>query len=225
MRIICMIPARLGSKRVEDKVIRPLNGKPLVQYALDSAKKVFPSSDLYLNSSFDELEKIAKKNKIQFYRRDPKLSEDTAVLDDIMYDFFKNIECDIAIHFNLTSPFITEKDLGDFTDYMIKKDLDYLISVKEERIEIVYDGKPLNYDQNKRKVNSQNLKPALIFTAGLCGFKKEVFVKNFENYNAASFGHTGDNIEYYTLKGFSTIDIDWEEDFQLAEVIAQNFKI
>ena len=69
------------------------------------------------------------------------------------------------------------------------------------------------------------MKPALIFTSGLCGFKKDVFVRNFEKYKAASFGHTGDKIEYYTLKGFSTIDIDWEEDFQLAEVIAKSYNL
>ena len=34
-----MIPARLGSKRVKNKNLRPLGGKPLIQYVIDSVKK------------------------------------------------------------------------------------------------------------------------------------------------------------------------------------------
>ena len=37
---IAMIPARLGSKRVKNKNLRPLGGKPLIQYVIDSVKKL-----------------------------------------------------------------------------------------------------------------------------------------------------------------------------------------
>ena len=39
MKIVCMIPARLGSTRVKNKNIRLLGNKPLIQHIAESAKK------------------------------------------------------------------------------------------------------------------------------------------------------------------------------------------
>ena len=39
MKIIAMIPARMGSQRVKQKNIRLLNGKPLISHIVDTAVK------------------------------------------------------------------------------------------------------------------------------------------------------------------------------------------
>jgi len=43
MKPICIIPARGGSKGVSDKNIRPIMGKPLIAYTIESAlqSKIF----------------------------------------------------------------------------------------------------------------------------------------------------------------------------------------
>src|SRR5262249_2908107 len=38
-KIICIIPARLGSTRFPRKMLAPLRGKPLVQWAYEGAKR------------------------------------------------------------------------------------------------------------------------------------------------------------------------------------------
>jgi CMP-N-acetylneuraminic acid synthetase len=37
MKIIAMIPARMTSKRIKKKNIRLLNGKPMIQYVIETA--------------------------------------------------------------------------------------------------------------------------------------------------------------------------------------------
>ena len=37
---LIIIPARGGSKRIKDKNIKKFNGKPIIYYSIDSAKKV-----------------------------------------------------------------------------------------------------------------------------------------------------------------------------------------
>ena len=37
MKIVAMIPARLGSTRVKNKNLRLINNKPLIQYAVEEA--------------------------------------------------------------------------------------------------------------------------------------------------------------------------------------------
>ena len=44
-RILAIIPARAGSKGIKDKNIIDLNGKPLIAYSIEAAKK-----SKYINS-------------------------------------------------------------------------------------------------------------------------------------------------------------------------------
>ena len=39
MRILALIPARGGSKGIPKKNLRLMNGKPLIAYAIENAKK------------------------------------------------------------------------------------------------------------------------------------------------------------------------------------------
>ena len=55
MKIIAMIPARLGSKRVPNKNLRHLNGKPLISYSIEAAKKSTLLTEIYVNSDSDEI--------------------------------------------------------------------------------------------------------------------------------------------------------------------------
>jgi len=36
-KIVCLIPARKGSKRIQDKNLKKINGKPLIYYAYNAA--------------------------------------------------------------------------------------------------------------------------------------------------------------------------------------------
>ena len=55
------------------------------------------------------------------------------------------------------------------------------------------------------------------------GWETKCFRKNIETYNAAYHGGDG-KIGFYELKGYSTIDIDHEEDFLLAEAVSLALK-
>jgi quercetin dioxygenase-like cupin family protein len=89
------------------------------------------------------------------------------------------------------------------------------------RIECVFNKRPINFDQKTITLPSQTLTPIKAYGCSLMGWRKENYLSNMEKYNAAYHGGDG-NIDYFTLKGYSTIDIDNEEDFQLAELAARH---
>ena len=66
MKIVGMIPVRLGSKRIKTKNLRMIDNKPLVQYIIDSSMKSKYLDDIFINSEAKIFEKIAKKNSINF---------------------------------------------------------------------------------------------------------------------------------------------------------------
>lgn len=219
MNVACMIPARLGSKRVKNKALRMLDDKPLIQYVIDAAKEIFHPDDIYLNSSYDIFKIMAENNGVQFYKRKIELSQDNITSNEFIYDFIKSVKCDYVIQLLLTSPFLTKEDIDGFVHNLIKYKYDILYSAKEEQIECIYKNKFINFSKTEGKKKSQDLEPVLILTSGLAGFKVDTFLKNYEENGNAMFGHSGDKIGYYSLSQFSAIDIDTEEDFQLAEAI------
>ncbi len=220
-----MIPARLGSTRVKNKNLRLIDQKPLIQYIIDTAKKSKYLNDIYVNSEALIFKEISNDSGVHFYHRDKSLSTDKATNDDFTLDFINNIECDIIIQLLATSPFITVEEIDGFIDKMVQSSYDTLISVNDVRIEAVYKNQPINFEQKKQSPPSQELEPVKAYACGIMGWKTENFKKNMENYRAAYHGGDG-KIGFYELKGFSTVDIDNEEDFVLAQAIvqAQNLK-
>ena len=72
-KVYAMIPARIGSQRLKFKNLAILNGKPLIYYAIKSAKNSGIFDKIYLNSDDKIFSKIAKRYKIDFYKRNKKL--------------------------------------------------------------------------------------------------------------------------------------------------------
>ena len=122
-----------------------------------------------------------------------------------------------------TSPFITIEEIVSFVDEIKSKNLDTLISVKNEQIECVFDGKPINFDEKGQTLPSQDLKPVQAYACGIMGWKYDSFFQNMKKYNSGYHGGDG-KIGYFELKGFSTVDIDNEEDFQLAELVSKSIQ-
>ena len=60
-KTIAMIPVRLGSKRVKNKNLRLIDGKPLISYVLETTIKSNIFDEIYINSESDIFEPIAKK--------------------------------------------------------------------------------------------------------------------------------------------------------------------
>lgn len=220
-KTIAMIPARMGSKRVPKKNIRLLNGTPLISYIIRAAKESGCFDEIYVNSESDILGQIAKSEGVGFYKRPSSLSTDTATNDGFVEDFLNQNDCDKVIQLLPTSPFISPEDIKKFVSHMEDQNLDTLISVFRQQIECVYEGTPINFDQKKPTPPSQDLEPIKPYACGIMGWKKDNFLSNMEKYGCAYHGGEG-SISFYELGGFATVDVDNEEDFQLAEVVSRH---
>jgi CMP-N-acetylneuraminic acid synthetase/quercetin dioxygenase-like cupin family protein len=220
-KIVAMIPARMGSKRIPKKNIRLLNGKPLIQYAIDAVKEADCFDEIWVNSDGEIIKKIALESGVKFYKRPDYYASDEASNDEFTEDFFNNVDADIVIQVLPTSPFISAREIKDFVLKFVYDGLDTLISMIDVQIEAVYKGDPINFDQKKITPPSQTLEPIKAYGCSLMGWRRENYIKNIEKYGAAYHGGDG-KIDFFTLKGLSTIDIDNEEEFQLAEFVARS---
>jgi CMP-N,N'-diacetyllegionaminic acid synthase len=220
-KIVAMIPARMGSKRIPNKNIRLLNGKPLIQYAIDAVKEADCFDEIWVNSDGEIIREMALASGVNFYKRPAYYASDEASNDEFTEDFFNNVPADIIIQVLPTSPFISAQEIRDFVQKFVYNGLDTLISMIDVQIEAIYKNVPINFDQKKITPPSQTLEPIKAYGCSLMGWRKDNYLKNIKKYGAAYHGGDG-KIDFFTLKGYSTIDIDNEEEFQLAESVARS---
>ena len=81
-----------------------------------------------------------------------------------------------------------------------------------------FNNKPINFEQRKQTPPSQLLTPVHAYACGLMAWDSFKFVENMNAFGAAYHGgdgHTG----FFELSGYSTVDVDTEDDFSLAEAV------
>jgi CMP-N-acetylneuraminic acid synthetase len=216
MRIVAMIPARLGSQRIPKKNLRLLGDKVLTQWVAKACVDANVFDEIYINSEADIFEQIAHDIGVKFYKRPAELASDNATNDAFALDFMNNMECDILVQVNPTSPFTSVEDIQHIVT--LAKEYETVHTVKDEQIEGLFDGTPLNFDPQKPMPPSQDLTPVKVFTSSVMTWHTKRFKHNMEKLGCAVYGGEG-SIYYYSVKGFGTIDIDNEEDFQLAQAV------
>ncbi|WP_321312875.1 cytidylyltransferase domain-containing protein [Halarcobacter sp.] len=217
-KIVAMIPARLGSQRIPKKNLRLLGNKVLTQWVGESCKKTNIFDEIYINSESEIFERIATDIGIKFYKRPNELASNSATNDDFSLDFINNVECDILVQVNPTSPFTTPEDIEGVVKMFINGDYKTVHTVKDEQIEGLFNDIPLNFDPLKQMPPSQELTPVKIFTSSIMAWDTQKFKENMKKNGCAVYGGNG-KIGYYTIKGAGMIDIDNEKDFYLAEAV------
>ena len=217
MKIVAMIPARLGSKRVIKKNLRLINGKPLISYITQSVKKSNTFDEIYINSESEIFKEIAGNHGVKFYKRNDSLATDSANNEDFLTDFLENIKCDYLIQLLPTSPLVTSDEIKAFNKHLVTGKCDTLVSVNNHKIACLYKGSPINFSFTETHKSSQTMAPVQSYTTVLMGWKREIYLENIKNLGCGYHGGNG-KTEYFELKGLANIDIDNEEDFQPAEV-------
>lgn len=85
MKILALIPARGGSKRLPGKNIRPLGGKPLIVWSIDAAKGIPDISDIMVSTDDRAIAGIAlDAGALVPWLRPAELASDTASSVDVV---------------------------------------------------------------------------------------------------------------------------------------------
>lgn len=214
--IFAMIPARRGSTRLKQKNLALLNGKPLISYAIDAAKKSGIFDKIIVNSEDSVFADLAKKHGVDFYHRPAELATSDTKSDAVVNDFISKNPCDIVAWVNPTSPLQTGEEIRQVIEYFIAEKCDSLITVKSEQVHAIYDGQPLNFNSEEEFARTQDLKIVGCFVYSVMMWRTKTFVENFKKRGHAILcGKIG----YFPVSKLSSIIIKKEEDLRLAEYV------
>ena len=80
--VICIIPARGGSKGLPGKNIKPVAGKPLIGYSIEAAKNSGVCDDIVITTDSEEIAAVAREfGALVPFLRPPELSTDSALTE------------------------------------------------------------------------------------------------------------------------------------------------
>jgi CMP-N-acetylneuraminic acid synthetase len=75
-KLIAIIPARGGSKRLKNKNIFPLRGKPLLVYSIDACIASNSISDIYVSTDDEQIAEVARNAGAKTLMRPANLADD-----------------------------------------------------------------------------------------------------------------------------------------------------
>ena len=138
-KIIAIIPARLGSKRLKFKNLKIFKKKPLFLLSMICAKKSKFIDRVFLSTDSKKINNIAKNNGFKIEKlRQKKLSGSKSKSRDVVLDVLKKVKnkYDYFILLQPTSPLRNLRDINSSIKIIIKKNLNSLVSVNKSNYKI-----------------------------------------------------------------------------------------
>lgn len=134
MKITVIIPARGGSKRLKNKNIYPIWGKPMIFWAIKACKESSYNLDIWVSTDSEEISEVSKSFGANVILRGEDVSNDKAFKQSAIRDAAEKIDkikgaSDIYISLQPNSPEITSLNLDKGIESLINNNKDEIISV------------------------------------------------------------------------------------------------
>lgn len=222
-RVIAVIPARAGSKRLPNKHILLFNGKPLITWTIEAAVESELFDEVVVNTDCQKIAAIARQYgaKVPFIRP-PYLAEDNTPTIDVLnhtlewyrakQTFFSEV-----VLLQPTSPLRDKTAIKEAWELYTQSQAESVVSIceLEHPIQWTYNLSEklgvtaLFEDNNKRRQEYEKnyrLNGAIYIT------KSNLIIEGKEFLSASkSVG--------YVMPKFQSVDIDEKEDFLIAEFL------
>ena len=221
-KIYAMIPARVGSTRLAMKNLALIDGKPMIYYAINSAKKAGVFEKIIVNSDHHLFSEIATRFNVDFYLRPKELGFSNTKSDDVVFNFINSFkEADYLVWVNPIAPFQTSTEIKNAVNYFINNNLDSLITAEDKQVHCIFEDKPVNYQKESLFAQTQDLIPVKTFAYSVMMWRSKRFVKEYSSIGRAFFcGKFGT----FPVSKKTAWKVNYAEDVLLADEVmtAQN---
>ncbi len=169
---ICMVPVRQGSVRLAKKNYLKIGEFSVFEIALLKAIKSNVFDRIVLNTDDPELEEISIKMGIDFYLRRENLASSEASSDQVVLDFFENMNCERVFWLNTASPLQTIDDVKNFVEKAHEVNWESGVSINSKTVHTLFNESPLNFEWKFGFARTQDLKPIKCFNYAMMGWHR-----------------------------------------------------
>jgi len=225
--MLCIIPARSGSKGLKNKNILPFNGKPLIYYTIQAALKTKKITKIIVITDSLKIAKISKKfgAEIPFLRPKRLSTNNSLAIDTYIYVINKlkkkNIFVKEFIVLLPTSPLRNSFDIDNAINLFKKKKADSVLSMKESECPLAWSKKISSsylvkspYKFFKSNFNRQYYQKTYVPNGAIYIFNSQKILKYKSYYFKKTYA--------YLMSKKKSIDVNDIIDFKIAEFLKKN---
>jgi len=134
MRPLVVIPARRGSKRIPEKNIIDLGGRPMVAYTIEAALESDIADSVYVSTEDPEIGRIAESHGAIDHRRPVELSNDLVSATDVCLEIEDRLRkngqrYDSIVCLQPSSPLRSASDIRESWKHFSDSSAEFLVSV------------------------------------------------------------------------------------------------
>lgn len=213
MIVTALIPMKLNNERLPGKNTKKFyNGTPLCNLVFDTVSSVKNINRIYCFCSDETIADYIPEG-INYLKRSKNLDTQTATMNDVIRSFISIVDSDIYVLIHATSPFIKANTIFDCVEAVKTGKYDSALSVEPLHEFLWINEIPLNYNPEKIP-RTQDLQTVYKETSGVYVFTKDLFLKHNRR--------VGFNPYFHEVGFIEGIDIDYPEDFDIADIIFEN---
>ncbi len=223
MSNIAIIPARSGSKRLKDKNIRDLCGKPLLAYSIEAAIKSKCFTEVMVSTDSEKYAEIAKRYgaKVPFLRSEYTSSDTVSsweMVDEVLEGYQKKgVSFESFCLLQPTSPLRDAKDIVNaYKLYQTKAEFAVVSVCKAEHSPLWCGRLPLNHEL----VNFIDPKSLQRRQAGEVFYRINgaIYIAKCQRFEMDKYIYQHGSFAYI-MDQYKSVDIDTEFDFKIAEIL------
>lgn len=225
MKIFAFIFARGGSKGVPRKNIRPLAGKPLIAYAIETAQKSTHIQRVIVSTDDEEIAAVAREYGAEVpFMRPAELAQDNSSEWLAWQHAIQNVEpFDIFVSVPTTSPLRSAADVNACIEMLLNTDADMVITGTPARRSPYYNmvqldevGQAKVVIDTAQFVNRQAVPAVYDMTTVAYVTYPQVILQRGGVFDAAN------KVRMVIVPPERALDIDSELDLAFAEFVMKN---
>lgn len=223
-KIVCVIPARSGSKGLPGKNIKKVLGKPLIAYSIEQARGAKYIDRVIVSTDSKKIAGIARRSgaEVPFLRPKRLAGDKSGTIDVLLHavDWLEKQEkfaFDILVLLHVTAPLRSAEDIDRSIELLFKKNTDNVFSVTEAHrnpyfnmVEFNRSGK-VALIKKGRYANRQSAPRVFDINSSIYVWWKDVL----KNRKSLFPGHT----RIYRMPKERSVDIDDCIDLTIVEML------
>lgn len=187
MRVLAVIPARGGSKRIPRKNIKNFLGKPIIAYSIAAALESGVFDEVMVSTEDEEIAAIARQYGASVpFMRSPEAASDTAIDNDVIREVVAEYEkrgktFDYMAYIYPCAPFVTAERLRESVELLDENDVTEICPVSKfstppQRGLVIRNGRIEYLYPEYMNCRSQDLEPMYFGTGQFFVFRIEEYL-------------------------------------------------
>ena len=214
MKTVAMVPIKLNNERAPGKNTRTFDdGTALVTHFLKTLVRVREFDAVYVFCSDASIEKYLVPGAV-YLERPAFLDTKEATPQQIIEEFSRQVDADIYAVCHCTSPFVTAEHIGECVRAVKSGRYDSAFTAERIQRLLWTDGnEPLNFSPDNVP-RTQDLRPIYSEVSAEYVFTRDVFETTRRRVGLKPY--------IMEVSGPECIDIDYPEDFEMANAVYMN---